>query len=48
MYQLCKILYYEIAFMSHNHPSENLKPNDQYITLTNKIMEDGKLMDVKV
>lgn len=34
--------------LSHNHPSGNLKPSDQDISLTNKIREGGKLMDIRI
>lgn len=34
--------------LSHNHPSGNLKPSDQDRTLTKKIIEGGKLLDVRV
>lgn len=34
--------------LSHNHPSNNLKPSNQDIEITNKIKEAGKLMDVFV
>ncbi len=32
--------------LSHNHPSGNLKPSDSDISLTKKIKEAGKLLDI--
>jgi len=32
--------------LSHNHPSGNLKPSQQDITITRKIKEAGKLFDI--
>lgn len=32
----------------HNHPSGNIKPSDSDITLTHKIKEAGKLMDINL
>lgn len=34
--------------LSHNHPSKNLKPSETDISLTNKIKEAGKLLDISV
>lgn len=34
--------------LAHNHPSGNLKPSDQDITLTKRIVEGAKLLDLKV
>jgi DNA repair protein RadC len=34
--------------LAHNHPSGNLRPSNADKTLTNKIVEAGKLMDVNV
>lgn len=34
--------------LCHNHPSGNLKPSDTDITLTKKIREGGKLLDIDV
>jgi len=34
--------------LSHNHPSENLTPSLQDIELTKKLVEGGKLLDIKV
>jgi DNA repair protein RadC len=34
--------------LSHNHPSGNLKPSDQDRNLTKKLVEGGKLLDVRV
>ncbi len=34
--------------LAHNHPSSNTKPSDADIQLTRKIIEAGKLMDIKV
>lgn len=34
--------------LSHNHPSGNLKPSPQDLSLTNKIAEGGKLLDIRV
>lgn len=32
--------------LSHNHPSGNTKPSDSDISLTNKIKDAGKLLDI--
>jgi DNA repair protein RadC len=32
----------------HNHPSGNIKPSDQDINLTKKIVGAGKLLDISV
>jgi DNA repair protein RadC len=34
--------------LAHNHPSGNLKPSQQDIDLTKKIVAAGKLLDIKV
>lgn len=34
--------------MAHNHPSGNLKPSSQDITLTRKFVEAGKVLDLYV
>ena len=34
--------------LCHNHPSGNLKPSEQDITLTKNINNAGKIMDVKL
>lgn len=34
--------------LSHNHPSGNLQPSQQDLTLTRKISEGGKLLDIRV
>lgn len=34
--------------LSHNHPSGNLRPSDQDRTLTKKILEGGRLLDIRV
>ncbi|TAE38664.1 MAG: DNA repair protein RadC [Sphingobacteriales bacterium] len=34
--------------LAHNHPSGNLKPSQQDIKLTNKMVEAGKLLDIRV
>lgn len=34
--------------LSHNHPSGNLKPSDADLQLTKKIVEGGKLLDIRV
>jgi len=34
--------------LSHNHPSGNLRPSDQDRALTKKILEGGKLLDIRV
>ena len=34
--------------LSHNHPSGNLKPSHQDKALTMKLVEAGKLLDIKV
>ncbi len=34
--------------LAHNHPSGNLSPSTQDISLTNKMIESGKLMDIQV
>lgn len=34
--------------LAHNHPSGNLKPSDQDIALTKRIVEGAKLLDLKV
>lgn len=34
--------------LSHNHPSGNLTPSDQDLILTKKLVEGGKLLDIKI
>lgn len=34
--------------LSHNHPSGNLKPSDQDLSLTKKLIEGGKLLDIRI
>lgn len=34
--------------LCHNHPSGNLKPSDSDLTITQKLKEAGKLMDINV
>lgn len=34
--------------LSHNHPSGNLKPSNQDLSLTRKLVEAGKLLDIRV
>ncbi len=34
--------------LSHNHPSGNLQPSQQDLTLTRKITEGGKILDIRV
>jgi len=34
--------------LAHNHPSGNLQPSQQDILLTNKTIQAGKLLDIKV
>lgn len=34
--------------LSHNHPSGNLKPSEQDRVLTRKIVEGGRLLDIRV
>lgn len=34
--------------LSHNHPSGNLKPSSADISLTNKIIQAGKVLDIAV
>lgn len=34
--------------LSHNHPSGNLKPSEQDRSLTKKLFEGGKLLDIRV
>lgn len=36
------------VILSHNHPSGNLKPSEQDITLTKKIRAAGKVLDIAV
>ncbi len=33
---------------THNHPSGNLKPSQSDLDLTHKIVEGGKLLDIRV
>lgn len=34
--------------LSHNHPSGNLQPSPQDLSLTKKIVEGGRLLDIRV
>lgn len=34
--------------LSHNHPSGNTKPSDSDISITNKIKDAGKLLDISL
>jgi len=34
--------------LSHNHPSGNLKPSNADLEITRKILDAGKLLDIKV
>jgi len=34
--------------LAHNHPSGNLQPSNQDLTMTTKIVEAGKLLEIKV
>jgi DNA repair protein RadC len=34
--------------LAHNHPSGNLKPSEADVSLTKKIKEAAKLMDIQV
>jgi DNA repair protein RadC len=34
--------------ISHNHPSSNLTPSNQDITLTDRILKSGKLMEIQL
>ena len=34
--------------LAHNHPSGNLKPSHQDISLTNKFIKAGNLLDIKI
>lgn len=34
--------------LSHNHPSGNLQPSPQDLSLTKKIAEGGKILDIRV
>lgn len=36
------------VILAHNHPSGNLKPSQADISLTKKIKEGGKLLDIEV
>ena len=36
------------VILAHNHPSGNLKPSNQDISLTKKMKEGGKLLDIGV
>ena len=44
------VLQYQAAsvILAHNHPSGNLKPSSADISLTNKLVASGKLLDVSV
>ena len=50
-----KILYEEVLsykatsiILTHNHPSGNLKPSEADRSITKRIVEAGKLLDIKV
>jgi len=34
--------------LAHNHPSGNLKPSEQDVSITKKIKDGGKLLDIKL
>ena len=34
--------------LAHNHPSGNLKPSQEDINITKKVVEGGKLLDIKI
>lgn len=34
--------------LAHNHPSENLKPSQEDLKLTNRMVEAGKMLDLPV
>ncbi len=34
--------------LSHNHPSGSLRPSQEDLNMTNKLVEGGKLLDIKV
>lgn len=34
--------------LSHNHPSGNLQPSNEDLKLTHKLVEGGKLLDIRV
>src|SRR5690606_22960817 len=34
--------------LSHNHPSGNLQPSQEDLNLTKKLIEAGKLLDIRV
>lgn len=34
--------------IAHNHPSGNLKPSEQDLAVTKKILESGKIMDIQL
>lgn len=36
------------VILAHNHPSKNLKPSDSDMTLTKKLKEAGKLLEIAV
>ncbi|OFY36269.1 MAG: hypothetical protein A2W91_05585 [Bacteroidetes bacterium GWF2_38_335] len=36
------------VILAHNHPSGNLSPSEQDITLTRKIKEAGQIMDIQL
>jgi DNA repair protein RadC len=36
------------VILCHNHPSGNLKPSEQDISITQKLKEAGKLMDINI
>jgi DNA repair protein RadC len=35
-------------FLIHNHPSGNLKPSQQDINLTKRIIDAGRILDIKI
>lgn len=36
------------VILCHNHPSRNLKPSESDISLTNKVKNAGKLLDISI
>jgi DNA repair protein RadC len=36
------------VILSHNHPSGNLEPSPQDISITKRIVEGGKLLNVEI
>lgn len=47
-HQSIKYLIPNAIVLAHNHPSGNLSPSQSDIELTKKIVEGGKLLDIKV